>query len=261
MNNIIITGYFSRNFESAKEAAVFTNSKAYSNIEDLIKDCDTIFITTPDDKINEVWQNIKNYTIKGKIICHTSGSFSSKIFSQINLSGAFGYSIHPIFPFSDKFTSHSKLNNAYFSIEGHKKHIDFLRKFFMDLGNKVISIDSNKKPLYHLANVTVSNLVLSLFDIGCDYLKLCDVPRKDAKDALLPLICSNIQNIKENDFMDALTGPIERGDVNTIQKHINVLNENNKELYKILSLNLLKIAKDKNKERDYSELEKLLEES
>lgn len=261
VNNLNVIGYFSTSFQSTKEAAIFTKSKAYSNMEDLINDCDTVFITTPDDKINEVWQNIKNYNIKEKIICHTSGSLSSKIFLEINLSGAFGYSIHPMFPFSDKFTSYSKLNSAYFSIEGHKKHINFLKKIFMDLGNKVILIDSEKKPLYHLANVTVSNLVLSLLDIGCNYLELCDVSKKDAKNALLPLIYSNIENIKENDFVSALTGPIERCDVNTIQKHINVMDENNKELYKILSLNLLKIAKNKNKERDYSELEKLLEES
>ncbi len=101
-NNINVIGYYSKSQHSAKEAAIFTNTKHYSSLEDLIKNSDAIFITTSDNQISSVWNEIKRLPIKEKLICHCSGSISSDIFSNINNLGAYGYSIHPMFAISDK---------------------------------------------------------------------------------------------------------------------------------------------------------------
>lgn len=259
VNNINVTGYYSRTFQSALEASKFTDSKAYKNLEDLVKNSDTIFITTPDDSISDVWREILYLQIKGKIICHTSGSISSKIFSNINNSGAFGYSIHPMFPFSDKFNTYKSLKNAYFSIEGSEEYLEYLCSSFQSLGNKVITIDRDKKSLYHLSNVIVSNLILSLLNLGCSYLEDCGISSDKSMEALFPLIENNIANLKNKGFIEAITGPIERADIGTIQHHISVMKSKDIEMYKNLSLNILQLSKKKNPERCYEELEKYLE--
>lgn len=259
VNNINVTGYYSRTFQSALEASRFTDSKAYKNLEELVQNSDTIFITTPDDSISDVWRDISCLQIKGKIICHTSGSISSKIFSNINNSGAFGYSIHPMFPFSDKFNTYKSLKNAYFSIEGSEEYLEYLCNSFQSLGNKVITIDRDKKSLYHLSNVIVSNLVLSLLNLGCSYLEDCGISSDKSIEALFPLIENNIANLKNKGFTEALTGPIERADLGTIKHHISVMKSKDIEMYKSLSLNILQLSKKKNPERNYEELEKYLE--
>jgi predicted short-subunit dehydrogenase-like oxidoreductase (DUF2520 family) len=253
-----ISGYFSKTSASSLDASKFTNSKAYSNIENLLKDSDFIFITTPDDKIQEIWETVRKYDIKNKIICHTSGSLSSKIFSDINNSNAFGYSLHPMFAFSDKYTTYESLNNAYFSIEGHEKHLETVKNFISSLGNKTILINCDNKALYHLANVTVSNLVLSLLETGCSYLSKCGVTPEDSINALMPLIKNNINNINEKKFMNSLTGPIERNDIGTVKHHFSVIPDYDVELYKLLSLKLLSLAQSKHTDRDYSELKNCL---
>lgn len=258
LNNVNVTGYFSRTYGSALEASEFTKTRAYKNIEELINDSDTIFITTSDDAISNIWQDIQRFNLKDKIICHTSGSLSSKIFSNINNSGAFGYSIHPIYPFSNKYTSYKNLKAAYFSIEGCEKYKHRLTDLIESLGNKVILRDSDKTALYHLASVTVSNLVLSLLNLGCTYLQECGINSDDSLNALLPLIESNLENIKEKGFIDALTGPVERCDVKTIKHHIEAIPKEHISLYKTLSQNLIEIAKIKNPTRDYSKLDNLL---
>jgi len=251
LKNINVIGYYSENYNSALEAANFTDTDAYICLEDLVNHSDTIFITTPDDKISYIWQSIQRFNIKGKIICHTSGVLSSKIFSNINQSGAFGYSIHPMFPFSNKYTTYKNLENAYFSIEGCQNNLDNVKRFIENLGNKVIIRDRDKTSLYHLANVTVSNLVLSLLNIGCTYLQECGVSHEDSRKALIPLIENNIKNIKANGFVNALTGPVERCDVKTIKNHIEVMPEEHILLYKVLSKNLLELSKQRNRERNY----------
>ncbi len=251
VHNLKVSGYYSRNGNSAKEAARFTNSLFYTELKDLIKNCNVIFITTPDDVIPKIWTEIKNYNLKDKIICHTSGSLSSSIFSNINTLGAFGYSTHPMCAFSDKFNAYKSLDKVYFSIEGDELYLNQLKDFFNLLGNKVILIDKYKKTLYHVANVTVSNLVLSLLDIGCNYLTNCGIDNETALSALMPLIESNINNIKESGFINALTGPVERMDIDTIKHHLSAIPEEDALLYKHLSLNLVDLAEKKHTQTCY----------
>ena len=76
--------------------------------------------------------------------------------------------------------------------------------------------------------------------------------------ALFPLIEFNLKNIKDNGIINSLTGPVERGDLNTIKGHCNALNKEDRNLYELLSKNILKIAKIKNPDRDYKELNSFL---
>lgn len=258
LKGITLSGYYSKCYKDAIEASEFTSSKAYENINDLVKDSSVIFITTPDDSINEVWQKISNINLTNKIICHTSGSLTSSIFLNINNSDALAYSIHPIFAFSDKYNSYKDLQNAYFSIEGPESHIHLLKDFIDSLGNKSFVIDKNNKALYHLASVTVSNLVLSLINTGCSYLSKCGLSENDALEALLPLIQNNINNIKESGIISALTGPIERNDLDTIRHHMCAIPTGDAQLYKNLSLKLLPLSEKKHKDKDYTKLKEYL---
>ena len=257
-NNIDISGYYSKSQHSSKEAAIFTNTRQYNNLEDLIKNSDTIFITTPDNKIADVWNEIKMLPIKEKLICHCSGSISSEVFSNINNHGAYGYSIHPMFAISDKYNSYKNLSKAFITIEGHEKYIEYLKSLFLYLGNDVAIINKENKVLYHAASVTVSNLVLGLINTGIKYLEACGFTKEGEIKALYPLIEYNLINIKEKGVVNSLTGPIERGDLSTVINHLNLIPEEDKELYRLLSKNILKIAKIKNQDRDYKNLEEYL---
>jgi len=258
LKGITLSGYYSKFYKDAIEASEFTCSKAYENINDLVKDSSMIFITTPDDSIHEVLQKLSNFNLTNKIICHTSGSLTSSVFLDINNSDAFAYSVHPIFPFSDKYNAYKNLQNAYFSIEGPEKYIPELKNFIQSLGNNSFVIKKDDKALYHLASVTVSNLALSLINTGCSYLTQCGISEKDALEALLPLIQNNIDNIKTKGFINSLTGPIERNDLCTVKHHIGAIPTGDVQTYKNLSLKLLAISEEKHSDRDYSKLKEYL---
>ena len=68
----------------------------------------------------------------------------------------------------------------------------------------------------------------------------------------------NAQNIAKKGTMEALTGPVLRGDDNTVLKHLNVLSDEDKLLYMLLSRKILKVAKAKNKDFDYTKIEKII---
>lgn len=75
-----LSGYYSVPEGDAKEAARFTNSDFFSSVSDLIFFSEIIFVTTPDGKIREAWEKVKNFDLSNKIICHTSGALTSGIF-------------------------------------------------------------------------------------------------------------------------------------------------------------------------------------
>ena len=103
-----------------------------------------------------------------------------------------------------------------------------------------------------------SNQVIAALDTGYRLLEECGFSRKDARKATKELVLTNIENVLLNDCVQALTGPIERGDIQTVQKHLNCLSEDDQHMYQTLGLKLVQIAKTKNPFRDYSGLQELL---
>lgn len=257
-NNIIVAGYYSENRHSSQEAALFTQSQCYYNLQNLVNNSDIIFITTPDSEIQNIWNCINKFHIDGKLFCHCSGSISSEIFSNIEKYGAYGYSIHPMFAVSSKYNSYKNFPEAFITIEGHEKYREKLKDLFVSFGNDVVIISKENKVLYHAACVVVSNLVLGLIGTGAKYLEECNFPEEIAIKALLPLIEFNLKNIKSAGIIQSLTGPVERGDLSTIKNHCNALGKEDEILYKLLSKKVLDIATSKNINRDYSEIEKYL---
>ena len=71
-----VSGFYSRTVNSAKEAAKFCNTKYFSELDSLIEVSDTLFITVTDGAIKEIWDCIAAKDVKGKSVCHFSGSLS-----------------------------------------------------------------------------------------------------------------------------------------------------------------------------------------
>ena len=245
--NVCVSGYYSRSEESARQASLFTHTKYYETLEELIESSDALFLTVPDGAIEDVWNSIlyrakldearpcaasdirgarmgiKRYSLAGKFICHCSGVMTSAVFSEIDQMGAFGYSIHPLFAIHSKSQSYREISQAYFTIEGPEAYLDFWKDFFEKLGNPVQVIQAEQKVLYHGAAVFASNLVTGLFEAGVDLLMDCGFDRESGEAALKPLFLHNCQSVASVGTTAALTGPVERADEKTIQKHLNML--------------------------------------
>ena len=257
MHGIEISGYYSRTPASAKEAAEFTQSRYYTSIEEITKDSDTLFLTVPDGTIGEIWDDMRNLPIKNKNICHCSGSIPSTVFFDAEKRGAYRYSIHPLYAISSKATSYLDLGKACFTIEGSDAHLAELKALFSEMGNTVVAISPDSKALYHAAA-----------DMGTALLVKCGFSEAAAAEALSPLLLGNAQSVAEKGAVNALTGPIERGDAQTVSKHLQEIRKFAAEstvgqdiltAYTALSKQLIRIAQQKHPQKDYKHLEKELE--
>ena len=255
-----VTGYYDRNTEYAKEASQFTETKAFESIESILSESDVLFITVPDGLIREVFEEVSAFPIEGKYICHCSGSISSEdAFPGIGSTGAYEYSVHPLLAVSSRFETYQELTDAFFTLEGNPSHLSDMSDYLTRAGIKHQIIDPAAKSRYHLAAVFSSNLVLSLIGEGIGLLQECGFTETDARAALRTLVLGNVQHAVDSGPAAALTGPVERGDIATIQRHLDLLSAEDQQLYRLLSKKLLPLAKAKNPDRDYGSLEEYLE--
>lgn len=254
-----VTGYYNRTPQAALEAAMFTNTTQYLRLSSLVESSEVLFLTVTDDAIPAVWQELRKLPLAGKLICHTSGSLSSRVFEGIEELGAYGCSVHPLYAFNDKLHSYEKLGTAFFTIEGSSPYRKRLVELFCSFGNPVATISAEDKTKYHAAAAIVSNLSVGLTSLGEDLLTECGFTVADAHKALAPLIMNNVGNVIRYGTTDALTGPIERNDITTVGKHLAVIGDADQlVIYKSLSRQVLEIAKKKHRERDYAQMEELL---
>ena len=253
-----LVGYYSRTSSSAIDAADFTNSKHFSNLETLIKESDTLFITVPDDAIASVWNQIKHMSIAGKMICHCSGSLSSEIFRDIKETGAYGFSVHPLLAVSDRYTSYQELPKALFTIEGDESHIIDIEELLHTSNLQSARISADVKTRYHGAAVLCSNLVVALIQAAEDELRICGFSEEQLADAIAPLLLGNVNKVLSVGTKAALTGPIERNDVGTVKKHLDTFEGIDREIYRVLSKKTCEIANKKHPETNYEALEQLL---
>ena len=260
-----VKGYYSRSSESAKDAARFTNSNAYDTMPGILSECDMIFLTVPDGNIKAVWKELSRYNVTGKLICHCSGAMSSReAFAGIEETGAYGYSIHPLFAVSDKYEAYRELTDVFFTLEGSADaeddpHLEEIKAWLESLGNPVGTIRPEDKTRYHCAAAVASNLVCGLVDFSMELLQTCGFSEENALMALRPILKGNMAHIASDGPEKSLTGPVERNDEGTIQKHLQCLETaEDRQLYRLLSRRITGLAQHRHPERDYTEIRRLL---
>lgn len=243
-----ILGYYSKTKISSIKGANVTNSKSYDNINKLILESNIIFITVNDDSISEVANKIQNLEIdlSEKYFIHMSGSLTINELKGIPSKNL--YSLHPIMSFVSE--DEKMLEDIFFSIESFEKSSlegSLILEVLKIMGNKYFKISSEDKIKYHIASVFASNYLNAILDVSIDLFSSIGINEKEAFLALKPLINSSLNNIENFGTKNAITGPISRLDLKTVEKHIKEVNFKDiqylNELYKILGKKTLEISK------------------
>jgi predicted short-subunit dehydrogenase-like oxidoreductase (DUF2520 family) len=255
-NDFNIIGYYSRRYECSVKGAELTKSIAFKEIKELVDNSEMLFITTNDDAIINVCNSLVSNNIlrEGQIIVHMSGASSSKILENAKEIGCSIYSIHPLQSFADVDKAIEDLKSTVFSIEGDADKIEIIENMFNKTSNKYFKLSSEQKSLYHIAACVMSNYLVTLMEYGLSLLNEIGIDNEEGYKAFYPLIQGSIDNIYNLGTKKALTGPIARGDIDTIDQHMKALKEldhDKLEIYKILGDMTLNLAiKEKLKGRN-----------
>ena len=246
-----VSSIISKNKISAiKLAAKFRIPHSSNNFKSLKSEIKIFFLTVPDNQIKRIAKSLSklNLDFKNSLFIHVSGALDINELKSLKKKKANVASFHIMQTFPS--TKIVDIANCPVAIETEKKAVkDFLNKLALDLHLKPFLLKPGSKIYYHLAGVFASNFLVGNLYSSEKMFQLSKKGKANFNDIINSIVNSTINNIKDAGASKALSGPVERGDYETVEKHLKALKKKDKRLYKnyiIQSLNLLEVVKDKN---------------
>lgn len=239
----------SRTLSSAQKLAdLVGNCQACRVAQEVADAAELVFITTPDDVIAEVVDETLWHS--GQSVLHCSGAHSIDILEPARRLGASVGSFHPLQSFASVNEAINNLPGSTFCLEAQEPLLSRLKELASLLDGEWVELKSGDKVLYHIAAVFVSNYLVTLVKLAVDLWQGFKVPPEEATRALLPLLKGTVNNIENVGLPNCLTGPIARGDLSTVAKHLSALESTDSRVattYSELGLQTIPIALAKGK--------------
>ncbi|MBI3015965.1 MAG: DUF2520 domain-containing protein, partial [Candidatus Tectomicrobia bacterium] len=245
-------GVASRRLVSARRAAQRMGAQAYSTIPaDVVQRSRYVFIATPDRAISQVAQTLlaSGRLARGALLAHFSGAHSWRILGPCRQAGIHGASLHPLYTFPDVDAAIESMKSVWFTVEGDPGGVRLARPLVRALGGKILNLpETLPKPLYHGAASSASNFLVTLISYSIRILESGGLGHKEALRALFPLIRATLDNVERLGPAGALTGPIARGDVETVAAQLQALDQHAPELaplFRALASYTVRVAQEK----------------
>lgn len=196
-----------------------------------------IFIAVPDDALSTLVTNLQNFNLHEKVVVHTSGLQPAAVINL--LEGAYGGSLHPVQTFSRRNLPPQTWQGIICTFEGSDPAFSAVKEIVTALGTRLERVSAQQKAALHCAAVFAANYQVALLQSAEKILNQFQLD----KSLLLPLIEQVRKNFSIQPANSILSGPLKRGDVQTIRKHLKLLEEeglaNEQALYKNLARYLL----------------------
>jgi predicted short-subunit dehydrogenase-like oxidoreductase (DUF2520 family) len=242
-----VVSIFGRNAKRLRRAVEsIPGARAAKSAQAVVDVADVIFLTVPDDAIRPVadalvWK-------AGKAAVHCSGAASLDLLETAERQGAEVGAFHPLQTLASLEQAMRNLPGSAVAIEASDPTLEeALAQMATALGGRPFVLHGDKA-LYHAGAVLACNNLVTLLDVAAGLWTELGFTKEEGLKALLPLVRGTIENLDAIGLPDALTGPVSRGDVGTIERNIAALSEHDPKtaaLYVELARRTIPIARAK----------------
>jgi predicted short-subunit dehydrogenase-like oxidoreductase (DUF2520 family) len=204
-----------------------------------------VLIAVPDDSIGAVAEDLARGQAVGErhVVLHLSGLLDRDALRPLAVTGAALGSFHPLQSIADPSTASTRLRGAFAGLEGDTRALDAGERLAGALGMHPVRLAPGAKAAYHAGAVIASNYVVVLASLAEGLALKAGVPPAEARALYLPLMQGTVANLTLGPA-SALTGPVRRGDVATVHRHLAALAPGDRALYRALGLVALSLARE-----------------
>ena len=226
---------------SASAAVRFIGAgRAWASGQASLSQTDLVLVSTPDGRIPNAVELIESNasTVGRPVVLHTSGAIASSALSSLSELGMNIGSCHPLQTFESPQSALASVGASYFCIEGEPGAVRIARKLVRDTDARYFEIPTEMKSLYHAAAVMASGGLVALLSFSLDMLVMCGLKPSEARRVLLPLVEGTVANVSALGAKRALTGPVRRGDSETVARNLAALGSADScaaDLYRLLA--------------------------
>jgi len=207
-----------------------------------------LWFCVPDREIRSAATTLSSRAIgKVQFAFHSSGALTSRELAPLRNKNIAVASVHPLMTFVPG--SHPSLQGVPFSVEGDAAAVRMARRVVRDLGGESFSISTARKPAYHAWATLTSPLFLAFLVTLEEAARAAGLTQADARRKSLPIIRQTLENYLRLGPRRSFSGPIIRGDAETVAKHLAVLRKHSeaRDVYLALARSALRRLPVKNR--------------
>ena len=195
---------------------------AILSIEETVADRDLILLAIPDDVLAEVVSGLAatNAVSPGTFVLHLSGRYGIDILRPLTEQGCLPLALHPVMTFTGTSIDLNRLSACPFGVTTHQTLRPVAETLVMEMGGEPVWVPEASRSLYHAALTFGANNLMTLVNQTSELLETAGISNPEALVA--PLLSASLDNALRNGD-SALTGPIARGDAQTVREHLRVL--------------------------------------
>lgn len=210
-----------------------------------LRSADLVIVSTPDGAIESVAADVAGLGVvgPGHVVLHLAGPLDRNALAALTGSGAALGSFHPLQTIADPARAAERLRGAYAGLEGDDRALEMGKRVAKLLGMTPIVVPRGGKAKYHAAAVMAANYTTGMIGAAQRLAVEAGIDPDLASRMYLPLLEGAVSNIVTLGAVEALTGPIRRGDLATIRLHLLSLGSRDQELYRIVGQTVLQLAR------------------
>jgi predicted short-subunit dehydrogenase-like oxidoreductase (DUF2520 family) len=223
---VSVTGVFCRTAAHAAEAVAFIGGGQPCDRLDSLPVSDLYLLSTPDDALSSTaWQLAQSGLPAGALVLHASGALDSSVLAPLRRCNVRLGSLHPAFSFADPERALEQFAGCRCALEGDADALDDLLALAALLGGRGFQLRPGGKTSYHAALCMASNYLVTLTELSLHLARESGVPDELCQDLVGGLMRHTLDNVLTLGPHQALTGPIVRGDSETVARHVQSLSE------------------------------------
>ena len=203
-----------------------------------------VLLAVRDDAIQPLAQSLADSGAIGEshVILHLSGVLGQEALAPLVPTRAALGSMHPLQTIADAERAPERLPGAWAAVEGMPRAMEAAEALARAVGLRPFRVGPKVKAVYHAGAVFASNYFVVVEAVAQRLLRHAGLTDEDAWEALRPLVRGTLENIERDGPAAALTGPVRRGDVDTIVRHLEALTMDDASLYRALGRAALELA-------------------
>jgi len=215
VREIVTRSAGSRELARAIRAAVTTRPSARLHAQ-------LVWFCVPDREIAKAARGLVTTTDwRGKVAFHASGALSSDELSVLRKRGAAVASVHPMMTFVQGAVP--VLKGVPFGVEGDAAAVRVARRIVRDLGGEMFIVRPVNKVAYHAWGAFASPLLIAALVTAEQVARAAGLSARNARKNILPIVRQTLANYAQLGPAGAFSGPLVRGDVAIVRKHLGVL--------------------------------------
>ena len=195
-------------------------------IPDAAREASVVLVAVRDGQLDDALRELLAARLRREtVLLHASGASDPAALTEVRAAGHAAGTFHPLLPLADPVAAPRLFRGAWVGIDGDAGARAAARRLAERLGAHALEIPPGEKPRYHAAAVFASNFPTVLAALAVRLLGDAGVDREQAWSATRALLAAASANLDGRTPAAALTGPIARGDVDTVGRHLTALQQ------------------------------------